>query len=78
MFDALYNLAVADDTISPDKFKVEGRPPLHNFPPHHPNQETYDKQRPTDELWWSKSPEQALAKMNVYNKVEILLRTYYA
>jgi hypothetical protein len=50
MFDALYNLAVADDIISPDKYEVKGRPAIHSFPLVHPNRATNGGRRMADEL----------------------------
>ncbi len=36
MYDAMYNMAVAEDNIWPEKYKVEGTPTLH--PKRHPKQ----------------------------------------
>lgn len=41
MMDALYNMAMAEDSICPEKYKVEGTPTLHEFPQEqaHPNRD---------------------------------------
>lgn len=40
MFDALYNLVTAEDSIWPEKYEVEGYPPIAQFPAVHPNRLT--------------------------------------
>ena len=37
MYDALYNLALAEDSIRPEKYQVEGYPAITAFPAVHPN-----------------------------------------
>ena len=37
MWDAMYNLLVAEDSISPEKYVVEGYPTIKDFPPAHAN-----------------------------------------
>jgi len=37
VYDSLYNLAMAEDSINPEKYRVEGYPPMHAFPEFHPN-----------------------------------------
>ena len=37
MYDSLYNLSMAEDSIDPLKYRVEGYPPIHSFPANHPN-----------------------------------------
>ena len=37
MYDALHALALAEDNIWPEKYKVEGYPAVHAFPVDHPN-----------------------------------------
>ena len=37
MWDALYNLLVAEDSIQPEKYVVNGYPSLRNFPATHVN-----------------------------------------
>ena len=37
MYDALQKLALAEDSIRPEKYQIEGYPPIHAFPPEHPN-----------------------------------------
>lgn len=42
----MYNLCVADDSINPGKYLVDGYPALHQFPTKHPgssNEEKYSK-----------------------------------
>lgn len=39
MFDALHNLARAENSINPEKYIVEGNPTIKSFPIHHPNRE---------------------------------------
>ena len=38
-YDYMYNLCVADDSIEPGKYLVEGYPTLHDSPLKHPNKE---------------------------------------
>ena len=38
-YDEMYNLAMTEDSIKPEKYIVEGYPPIHKFPPRHPNQQ---------------------------------------
>jgi len=33
----MYNLAVAEDSVKPEKYKIEEYPPSHGFPSTHPN-----------------------------------------
>ena len=44
MYDALYELAVAEDNIWPEKYRVEGYPPIRDFPAQHPNKKKLDQQ----------------------------------
>ena len=37
MWDAIYNLSIADESIYPEKYVVEGLPPIRDFPASHPN-----------------------------------------
>ena len=37
MYDALNNLVTAEDSICPEKYEVEGYPPITQFPAVHPN-----------------------------------------
>ncbi len=48
MYDAMYNMALAEDNIWPEKYKVEGSPTLHQFPREHPNRRPKPVER--DEL----------------------------
>lgn len=43
MYDALYKLSVAEDNISPEKYRVEGYPQIRDFPAQHPNKRQIDK-----------------------------------
>ena len=40
-YDSLYNLCLAEDNIRPDKYLVEGLPPMNAFPVQHPNRALY-------------------------------------
>lgn len=44
MYSALYNLAVAEDNVWPEKYRVEGYPQIRDFPPQHPNKRQQDQQ----------------------------------
>lgn len=48
MYTEMLNMALAEESIRPEKFKVEGHPMLREFPSEHPNKAT--KQREKDEL----------------------------
>ena len=37
VYTAMLNMAEAEDTIQPEKYKVEDYPTLRNFPKEHPN-----------------------------------------
>ena len=37
MYDALHALALAEDSIWPEKYRVEGYPTIRSFPSQHPN-----------------------------------------
>ena len=37
MYDALYAIALAEDSIWPEKYRVEGYPTILEFPSQHPN-----------------------------------------
>lgn len=37
MYDSLHNLCLTDDNIYPEKYIVEGYPPMNAFPAQHPN-----------------------------------------
>lgn len=37
MYDALHNLALVEDSIRPEKYQLEGNPPMRAFPLKHPN-----------------------------------------
>lgn len=51
MYDSLYNLCLADDNIYPEKYVVEGNPPMNAFPKAHPNRVLYsDTFQVKDEL----------------------------
>ena len=41
VYDSLYNLCLADDNIYPEKYVVEGNPPMHDFPSAHPNKNLF-------------------------------------
>ena len=43
MFNALHALALAENSIRPEKYIVEGYPPIRSFPIHHPNRELHIK-----------------------------------
>ncbi len=43
MYDALYNLSVAKDSILPEKYILEGLPPVCKFPKDHPNRPIKDE-----------------------------------
>ena len=49
MYSALYELSVAEDSIWPEKYIIEGYPPVRDFPAQHPNKKQLDEQR-KDEL----------------------------
>lgn len=38
----MYNLSMADDSISPEKFVVDGYPAVSAFPKTHPNKQNVD------------------------------------
>jgi len=44
----MFNVAMAEDTIQPEKYQVEGYPTLREFPPEHPNKDL--KLKAKDEL----------------------------
>ena len=51
MYDSLHNLCLADDSISPEKYIVQGNPPMNAFPAEHPNRALYmDTLQLKDEL----------------------------
>ena len=37
MYNALHTLAIEEDTIWPEKYRVEGHPRIRDFPEQHPN-----------------------------------------
>ena len=37
MYDSLYNLCLAEDSIHPEKYVVNDYPPMNAFPAQHPN-----------------------------------------
>ena len=37
MYDSLYNICIAEDSIHPEKYTVDGHPPMNGFPANHPN-----------------------------------------
>ena len=37
MYDSLYNICIAEDSIRPEKYAVDGHPPMNGFPANHPN-----------------------------------------
>lgn len=37
VYDSLYNICVAEDSIRPEKYAVNGYPPMKGFPAYHPN-----------------------------------------
>ena len=41
VYDSLYNLCQDEDSIRPEKYIVEGHPPMNAFPAHHPNRALY-------------------------------------
>ena len=45
MYDALHNLALAEDSIWPEKYQLESTPPMHAFPLEHPNKIEYLKEK---------------------------------
>ena len=48
----MYNLAVAEDTVTPQKFKVRDYPAIRDFPAKHPNRKGagLENGRAADEL----------------------------
>ena len=48
MYTAMLNMALAEESIQPEKYKVEDYPTLHEFPPEHPNKLTKEMEK--DEL----------------------------
>lgn len=42
MYDSLYNLCLAEDSIRPEKYIVEDYPPMNAFPAQHPNRLTLE------------------------------------
>ena len=41
VYDSLYNLCLEEDSICPEKYIVEGHPPMNAFPTNHPNRALY-------------------------------------
>ena len=41
MFDALHALALAENSINPEKYIVESYPAIRSFPVHHPNRKLH-------------------------------------
>ena len=37
VYDSLYNICIAEDSIRPEKYTVDGHPPMNGFPANHPN-----------------------------------------
>lgn len=37
VYDSLYNICIAEDSIRPEKYAIDGYPPMNGFPAHHPN-----------------------------------------
>lgn len=37
VYDSLYNICIAEDSICPEKYAVDGYPPMNGFPANHPN-----------------------------------------
>ena len=51
VYDSLYNLCLEEDSIRPEKYTVEGYPPMNAFPANHPNRVLYmDTMGAKDEL----------------------------
>ena len=42
VYDSLYNLCLADDSIYPEKYIVNDYPPMNAFPAQHPNRVLFD------------------------------------
>ena len=53
MYAALYELAVAEDNLWPEKYVVEGLPRIRDFPAQHPNKRpsVHEGREGKDELW---------------------------
>ena len=41
VYDSLYNLCLAENSIRPEKYLVEGYPAMNTFPAEHPNRAQY-------------------------------------
>ena len=41
VYDSLYNLCLTENSIYPEKYIVEGYPPMNAFPAEHPNRVLY-------------------------------------
>ena len=50
VYDTLYNLCLAEDSIRPEKYIVEDYPPMNAFPAKHPNRALEPKAKVNDEL----------------------------
>ena len=50
MWDAMYNLVAAEDSIRPEKYVVDGKPAIRDFPATHVNQPTVVTAAEKDEL----------------------------
>ena len=37
MYDSLYNICNAENSIRPEKYAIDGYPPMNGFPAYHPN-----------------------------------------
>lgn len=50
VYDSLYNLCVAEDSIYPEKYVVNDFPPMNAFPANHPNRILFETNGFKDEL----------------------------
>ena len=51
IYDSIYNLCLTENSIRPEKYIVEGYPPVNAFPAEHPNRILYaDTLNRKDEL----------------------------
>ena len=50
MYDSLYNLCLAEESIHPEKYIVKDYPPMNAFPAQHPNRVLEPKAKVNDEL----------------------------
>lgn len=42
VYDSLYNLCLAEDSIYPEKYIVNDYPPMNAFPAQHPNRAVFE------------------------------------